>query len=191
MDGRLEPDNNILLLSIDEKFANQIYSGEKPYEFRKLCLPENFSSVYLMENESQKITGKFEVEKIHKETISQLWEKFGKGISEYERFHNYYGDWDVGIAIEIGKIKVFDDGISIEKLNNSDINWSANEDFDFVYLNNELVQMISRESSIRDGSVSSKNNQRVNNKPSSVTQSPFETREIIRSSLVVIKSKLT
>lgn len=145
MQGKIE---NAILLSIKSKFASQIYSGEKDYEFRKSPIPDNIEYVLLQENGSGKITGGIRVKEVHQRDIDSLWNEFGKGISEHDRFFEYYSDWEEGLAIEIKSAEEFDDPLNVEVLNEIDSSFTVPPQYHFVYLTEKVLREIEPESRI-------------------------------------------
>ncbi|MHB9288112.1 hypothetical protein ACKVMT_13865 [Halobacteriales archaeon Cl-PHB] len=138
---------DVVLLSIEPQFAEQIYRGVKDYEFRKTPLPTGIKYVVLMETGTRHVTGGFTVNDIHEETISDLWNKYGKETSEKERFFEYYSEWDRGLAIEIGTPEHYDEPIEVGELQTADLSLNIPDRFHFVYVSNQALRHISPQSS--------------------------------------------
>lgn len=141
---------NIILLSIDSQFSNEIFEGKKGYEFRKTALPSDLDYVVLLENGSRKITGGFRVENTHERDIKHLWEEFGKGVSDYDRFHDYYSGWEKGVAIEIGAVEKYDEPIDADKLTGTDPDLNIPFQFHFIYMTKKALEFLSSYSSVID-----------------------------------------
>lgn len=131
-----------ILLSIEARFANQIYSGQKKYEFRKPKIPSNVKYVVLVENGSRNITGGFVVGKVHERNIKSLWKEFGQGTSDYDRFHQYFSNWESGLAIEVETPDPYFDSIPIEILLDLDEHLTVPDQFQFVYLTNKTLEFL-------------------------------------------------
>jgi predicted transcriptional regulator len=140
----------IILLSIDSAFAEQIYDREKTYEFRKTPLPTDIEYVILLENGSREITGGFVVEEIHEEEIDDLWENYGKPISKRNRFFDYYSGWDKGLAIEISEAERFDLPVDVDELVAQDPSLEVPNQFHFIYMPNRSLRQISPQSRYLD-----------------------------------------
>lgn len=101
-----------VLLSIKPKYVEEIFKGNKKYEFRKSVFrfKEKLNLAYIYSTSPVKrIVGTFAIETIIEDHPKVLWEKFKdfSGINESE-FFSYFGDNEKGFAIEIGEINVFE-----------------------------------------------------------------------------------
>lgn len=139
---------DIILLSIDEQFADQIYSGEKAYEFRKTPIPRDLDYVALLENGTGQITGGFEVEEIYERTVRNLWNEFGKGASDSDRFHEYYDGWDKGVAIEVGSVERYQNPVDVDYLTSLIEDFSVPNQFHFIYFTQQALNEIEHDSRI-------------------------------------------
>jgi predicted transcriptional regulator len=137
---------DVVLLSIDSRFADQIYSGEKEYEFRKTPLPNGIEYVVLMENGTRKVTGGFTIKDVHEESVPDLWEKYGQDLSEEDRFFSYYSSWDRGLAIEIDTPEQYEEPLDVSDLENTDPGLKVPDRFHFVYIPNQTLRRISSQS---------------------------------------------
>ena len=140
----------VILLSIDSVFAEQIYNGEKTYEFRKTALPKGIKYVVLLENGSRNITGGFVVEDIHEKAIENLWEDYGKDISDQERFLEYYSGWEKGLAIEILEAEKYSKPVDVNELTEEDPTLEVPNQFHFIYMSNRSLRQISSRSEYLD-----------------------------------------
>src|SRR4030043_1267911 len=99
-----------VLLSIRPKYAEAITEGRKSFEFRKSIFKYNYvERVYLYATKPvSKVVGSFKVGEIICREPKLLWEEFGQlsGISSLE-FFKYFEDSDIGFAIEIKDLEVF------------------------------------------------------------------------------------
>ncbi|MCD6391709.1 MAG: ASCH domain-containing protein [Dehalococcoidia bacterium] len=99
-----------VLLSIRPKYAEAITAGRKSFEFRKSIFKyHSVERVYLYAtNPVSKVVGSFKVGEIIYREPKLLWEELGhlSGISSTE-FFKYFKDSDIGFAIEIKDLEVF------------------------------------------------------------------------------------
>ena len=99
-----------ILLSIKPEFVEKIFSGQKKFEYRKTTFRNGVSSVVVYSTQPVgRVIGEFEVKKIHAEHPIKLWQKTRKhaGI-DHKRFMKYFSGRDVGQALEIGSIRMYD-----------------------------------------------------------------------------------
>ncbi len=99
-----------VLLSIEPKYAEAIFSGIKKYEFRRTIFRrKDFDRVYLYSNSTvKKIVGSFEVDKILEGTSQDIWRRCSKqgGISK-EDFFKYFECAQKAFAIKIKNVCMF------------------------------------------------------------------------------------
>lgn len=101
-----------VLLSIKPKYVDKIVSGNKKYEFRKSIFrcSEDIDVVYIYSTSPvKKIVGMFTIENIIKDRPNNLWNKLKKysGVEE-EDFFNYFKNHNIGFAIEIENMELFE-----------------------------------------------------------------------------------
>lgn len=101
-----------VLLSIKPQYVDQIIKGNKKYEFRKKIFKrkEEVEEVYIYSTSPvKKIVGYFKFNRIIEDHPERLWEEYKEhsGIAEFE-FFEYFKEKDLGFAIEINQLKVFD-----------------------------------------------------------------------------------
>lgn len=99
-----------VLLSIKPKFAEQIFNGNKKFEFRKAVFKnEDVKTIVVYASSPmQKVIGEFEIELILNDSPDNLWRKTKKyaGIDK-EYFYQYFADREHGFAIKIKKTKKY------------------------------------------------------------------------------------
>ncbi|MGA7677553.1 MAG: hypothetical protein WCA51_04170 [Dehalococcoidia bacterium] len=99
-----------VLLSIRPKYAEAITQGRKSFEFRKSIFKYHcVERVYLYATKPvSKVVGSFKVGEIICKEPNLLWEEFGwlSGVTSLE-FFKYFEDNDIGFAIEIKDLEVF------------------------------------------------------------------------------------
>lgn len=101
--GRRSEVNGIdsIILSIQRKHADKIFSGTKLYELRKQLPTQTFRRVYLHETGGIGIVGCFDIATILNGAIDQLWEQAGTDAAPKDRFFDYFEGWQNGYAIEV------------------------------------------------------------------------------------------
>ena len=99
-----------VLLSVKPKYANEIVSGRKKYEFRKSIFKrENIEKMYIYSSSPvKKIIAIVDIDGILSDSPQKLWEQYHEdaGISEIE-FFDYFKNSDIGYAIKISNVQEF------------------------------------------------------------------------------------
>ncbi|MFZ3059227.1 MAG: hypothetical protein WA102_05745 [Candidatus Methanoperedens sp.] len=99
-----------VLLSVKPKYAEEILSRRKKYEFRRsIFKKQNIERVYIYSSSPvSKIVAAFEIEQILKGSPEKIWKLCNKyaGISKND-FFDYFKNSDVAYAIEIGNVDSF------------------------------------------------------------------------------------
>jgi predicted transcriptional regulator len=111
---------NILLLSIQHKYASMIFDGNKQVELRRVRprhLNEGDLILVYAKSPEQALVGVLEVEKVVEKVPEELWQmvKEKAGIT-YENFQRYYENSSTGFAIFLRKTLCFDSPIKLERL---------------------------------------------------------------------------
>jgi predicted transcriptional regulator len=94
-----------VLLSIKPKFALEIFSGTKKFEYRRIIFKEPVDRIVVYASSPIKmVIGEFSVKDILFEDIDLLWcrTKHYSGISE-SYFYSYFYEKDKGYAIKVGR----------------------------------------------------------------------------------------
>ena len=102
-----------IILSIKPIYCERILSGQKKYEFRKEPIEKkNLGALMYATDPIKKLVGYFQVSRIIKDTIENLWRRFGEvgGIEEKEFFH-YYKEKKIGYALKIENVRKFHEPI--------------------------------------------------------------------------------
>ena len=81
-----------VLLSIKPQFVDEIFNGNKRYEYRKSIFrnPNVRSIIIYATMPVGKIVGEFDIEEILEEHPKTLWEKTKKYSGVSEEFYNHY-----------------------------------------------------------------------------------------------------
>ncbi|MBE0524508.1 MAG: ASCH domain-containing protein [Methanosarcinales archaeon] len=97
-----------VLLSVKPKYAEEIVSGRKKYEFRKSIFKrEDIEKIYIYSSSPvKKIIAIVEIDCILLDSPQLLWKQChgDAGISERE-FFNYFKNSDIGYAIKISNVQ--------------------------------------------------------------------------------------
>ena len=110
---------NALLLSIQSKYAEMIFSGEKRVELRSIRPRLEKGDVVFVYVPSPKKTliGAFEVENVVEGMPQYLWEDVKKDAGlTLEEFRNYYAERPLGFAIFLSKTWSFSRPVNLESL---------------------------------------------------------------------------
>ena len=127
-----------VLLSVKPKYAEEIISGRKKYEFRKSIFKrKDVEKMYIYSSSPvKKIVAIVDIDCILSDSPQKLWEQYHEyaGISKRE-FFDYFKNSDVGYAIKISNVQKF--SIPIDPYN-------RDEDFrppqSFYYLSLSYLQ---------------------------------------------------
>ncbi len=99
-----------VLLSVKPKYAEEIISGKKKYEFRKSIFKrEDVEKMYIYSSSPvKKIIAIVDIDGILSDSPQELWEQCQEdaGISESE-FFSYFENSDIGYAIKISNVNEF------------------------------------------------------------------------------------
>lgn len=107
-----------LLISIKPEFVEKIMTGEKKYEFRKNIFRKHVEKIYIYSTyPEKKIVGYFEFNGYIEDTPHNLWNNYSDvaGISK-ESFFDYFKEKDIGFAIKIDNLKIFNQPIDVSTL---------------------------------------------------------------------------
>lgn len=104
------------LLAIKPEFAEKILNGEKEYEFRRKSFQDNdqLGLVFLYASSPvRQIVGVFTSDRVVEGPPAELWELFGdkSGITERERFMEYFEGVNTGFAIHVDETYRFSQSI--------------------------------------------------------------------------------
>lgn len=104
------------LLAIKPEFAEKILSGEKRYEFRRTTFEDDDAVDFLYmyaSSPKKRIVGGFVSDRVVEGQPAELWELYGdeSGISNRERFLEYFEGTDTGYAIQIDRTYEFSEPV--------------------------------------------------------------------------------
>lgn len=104
-----------VLLSIKPIFANEIFNGNKKFEYRKSIFKNKDIKTIVVYSTKPigKIIGEFDIEDIIEDSPSEIW-RLTKKYSGIEKhlYIDYFLNRAKGYAIKIGKIKKYESPIN-------------------------------------------------------------------------------
>ena len=98
-----------VLVSIKPIVAEQIFSGIKKYEYRKIAAKQDISSLLIYETSPiKRVVAEAEIVDVLMLSPDMLWEqtKENSGISK-QFFDQYFKGREIAYAYKLGKIKVY------------------------------------------------------------------------------------
>lgn len=100
---------NKLLLPINPVHINNIYSGVKKYEFRKIKCKQDIDTIVIYATSPiKKVVAEVEVLEVIKNPPEAIWEVARKNAGIRKEFFNtYFEGRDVAIAFKLGKVKKY------------------------------------------------------------------------------------
>ncbi len=141
---------HILLISIKPEYANQIFSGHKTIELRRVrtkLKSEDLVIVYVT-SPQKALVGLFEVEKVTiEENLKQEFKNFwrlikNKACINYKTFKKYYKGASLGVAIFIKNPHKFSKPLKLNTLKNEVDNFNFYPPQNYHYLSNEYVRIL-------------------------------------------------
>lgn len=98
-------------MPINPEYVNEILSGRKKYEYRKVkAKRKNIDKMIIYSTHPiMKIVAEVDIKDIIEDSPDNLWEqtKYQSGISK-EFYNNYYKNKDIAVAYKLGEVKTFD-----------------------------------------------------------------------------------
>jgi predicted transcriptional regulator/GNAT superfamily N-acetyltransferase len=135
-------ETRIIILPIQQEFADAILGGRKPFEFRKTVGERDPIFVLLYVRESASILGAFAPGRILRGSPTFVWRLTkGRGTNR-ERFDTYFENQDHAVALEVRRYERFESPISDLEIEASGVVLPPN--FNLVYANKNL-ESIARE----------------------------------------------
>ncbi len=120
-----------ILMPINPEYVDEILSGNKKYEYRKIkAKRKNIDKMIIYSTSPiMKVVAEVEIEDILEDSPEKLWEltKKHSGITK-EFYSKYYKNKDSAVAYKLGNIKIYE---SPKKLIDIGINYVPQS---FVYL---------------------------------------------------------
>lgn len=111
-----------ILMPINPKYVNEILTGRKKYEYRKIKPKrKNIEKMIIYSTfPVKKVVAEVEIKGILEENPKQLWQmtKNESGITK-DIYDKYYEGRDVAIAYKLGKPKIYDKPLNLKDLKKS------------------------------------------------------------------------
>lgn len=107
-----------VILSIKPQYVEKIISHEKKYEFRKQAFKKEIENIIIYSTAPEKkIVGYFKLDKIIKDTPTNLWKNFKEnaGIPKKD-FFKYFEGKEKGYALKVGELTIWDNYIDTNNL---------------------------------------------------------------------------
>jgi predicted transcriptional regulator len=111
--------NNALLLSVKQKYANKIFSGTKTVELRKSCPKVTRGDTILVYVTSpvKALCAILKVEKVVTAKPNELWLWVRKGADvTKEEYFDYFSDSSSGCGIFFNDVQIFPSPLSLKTL---------------------------------------------------------------------------
>jgi predicted transcriptional regulator len=112
-----EKNKQVIVLSINPKYAHAILKCQKTVEFRRNGVPSSISNIVIYSTKpDQQVLGYCDVIECVVDTPESLWQKYGHcGGITYTDFMNYYDGYDKGKCYLIDNPRRFKSPIPLEK----------------------------------------------------------------------------
>lgn len=124
-----------LLLSIQPKYVDKIFSGSKGVELRRTRpkVRQGDSVIVYASAPKKALIGVFEVRKVVQKPLEELWEEVEEiaGIS-YDEFRSYYKGLAVGCGIFLDKTQYFAQPVELETLRQEWDNFRPPQSFRYL-----------------------------------------------------------
>lgn len=103
-----------VLLSIKPEFVDKIFSGEKLYEYRKVCFSRrDIKTIVVYATQPVgRIVGEFDIDNIIEDSPSSIWNTTKKysGITK-SFFLNYFSGREIAYAIKIRSVRRYSEWV--------------------------------------------------------------------------------
>lgn len=139
---------DLILMSIQTKYAQKIFSGKKGWEFRKAVPSYSplFSTAIVVYSagEDKAIIGEFLIKRIVKADFENLMHITKQSGDEdaLEWFKRYYKNAKTCSAIEVGKTFLYEHPLSLDKIREVYPNFRPPQNFIYLSRNPLLLHMI-------------------------------------------------
>jgi predicted transcriptional regulator len=111
--------NDHVLISLDERHANNIFSGTKRVELRRRTMRVNKGTVVwiYVKQPVGSVLGQAVVAATHTLTPNQIWRRFGScsGLGRAE-FFGYFEGLNTAFALELKDVRKLREGVSLDTL---------------------------------------------------------------------------
>lgn len=96
-----------IILSIKPQYCEEIFAGEKRFEYRRKIFKQSVESVLVYATSPIcKIVGEFKIDRVLEDTPDSLWQKTSQysGISR-QLYNEYFHDTDTAYALAISNFR--------------------------------------------------------------------------------------
>ncbi len=134
--------NNLVLMSIQTKYANEIFSGRKKYEYRKSSIGENNlnKKIYIYSAKvDKKIIGYIIIDKVLKGTIDEIIEKTNP---KEANIREYFSNAKLAYALHIKSFHKFESPIGLKELKKIDKNIMLPQYYKYIKENNKIYTLL-------------------------------------------------
>ncbi len=145
MENKKQP---ITVMSILTYYADQIFDGTKPYEFRKSPLKEQdmHKPIYIYSAKGTKaIIGSFEVDKIHKGSLRDILRITGYDKRpDRQEIVDYFSNTQNCYALEVSNVQRFEKPITLKEIKRLDPNVQLPQYYSHYAPGSTLYRLISQ-----------------------------------------------
>lgn len=128
-------DKPIVLLSIDKKWADEILTGHKVYEYRRQSpsLEPPYIVLLYATSDTSAIVGTFKTQNVIEDSINNLIKQTIKYTPhKSEEIQLYFEGKETGSAIQVNSFIKYDDPVTLEKLQSIDEEFSVPQNFRYL-----------------------------------------------------------
>lgn len=131
----MDQDDDIVFLSIHEKWAEKILDGTKRYEYRRI--PPNRDPPYIVllyaTNGSSEIVGEAKIDRVVEADIENLLERtLNETPHEPAEIEEYFEGNEVGHALHVATVTRYDEPIHLSEIQDLDPDFTPPQNF--IYL---------------------------------------------------------
>lgn len=128
-------DKRVVLMSIDEQWADAIFEGEKRYEYRRQppAIDPPYRVVVYASSGPKAVVGGFETHRVLEAPIDELVERtVPQTPHDPEDIWDYFEGMDTGSAIRVDSYLRYDDPVLIATLQEADPDLTAPQNFQYL-----------------------------------------------------------
>lgn len=137
-----------VLISLDERHANNIFAGTKRVELRRRTMHVSEGTVVWLYVKCPIgcVLGQAVVAATHTLTLNQIWRRFGScsGLQKME-FFDYFDGLKTGFVLELRNVKRLKVGISLDVLRDASIGFHPPQFFTRIDPTGALAQIMASE----------------------------------------------
>lgn len=105
-----------ILLSINQEHVENIFKGNKKYEYRKIKCKRKIDKIIIYSTHPvMKVVGEAEVERIIEDSPKEVWKQTKQKAGIKKKFYDkYYDNKSVAIAYQLTNIRKYDEPKSLQ-----------------------------------------------------------------------------